>query len=100
MRRVIDDGSDPTKPMDIDFMIACPDIQAAENIAPLADSQGYMVKISVDAEHGSVTCYCMRNMLLDYDALIATQAQLDAIAKLHHSHIDGWGTFGNALNIK
>jgi regulator of RNase E activity RraB len=100
MRNVLSHGSDPSRPMDIDFMIACPDVAAAERIAPLASSRGFTTKISVDEEDDSVTCYCMRHMLLDYDALISTQAELDALAKPHEGYIDGWGTFGNASEAK
>ena len=86
--------------MNIDFMIACPDVAAAERIAPLAASRGYTTKISVDEDDHSVTCYCMRFMLLDYDALISAQAELDAVAQPHEGYIDGWGTFGNAPEDK
>jgi len=96
MRRVLSDGSDPSKPMDVDFMIACPSIASAENIAPQAESRGYKPSISVDEETSSVTCYCMKSMLLDYDLLISAQAELDALARPHEGYIDGWGTFGNA----
>jgi regulator of RNase E activity RraB len=95
MRRVIEDGSDPGKPMNVDFMIACPDVASAENIAPLAEAAGYSVSISVDEEDDSITCYCMRTMLLDYDALISCQDELDTIGRQHGGWIDGWGTFGN-----
>ena len=95
MRRVIEDGSDLEKPMNIDFMIACPDVPSAERIAPLAAAAGYAVSISVDEEDESVTCYCARMMLLDYDALMASQGELDAIGQQYGGFIDGWGTFGN-----
>ena len=95
MRRVLNDGSDPSKPMDIDFMIACPSIESAEVIAPQAEAKGYKPSISVDEGSGSVTCYCMKSMLLDYDLLISAQAELDALARPHEGYIDGWGTFGN-----
>jgi len=81
--------------MDIDFMIACPDVQAAERIAPIVSKKGYTVQICVDKDPPSVTCYCMKHMLLEYHALIASQNELDEIAKPHGSFIDGWGTFGN-----
>ena len=74
MRRVLSHGSDPTQPMDIDFMIACPDVSVAEKIELLAVARGYTTNICVDKEDDSVTCYCMKHMLLNYDALVATQA--------------------------
>lgn len=99
MRRVLSEGSDLTQPMNIDFMIACPDVPSAERIAPLASELGYTAQISVDEEDNSVTCYCMRRMLLDYDALIAAQNELDAIAQSHGGYADGWGTFGNISSL-
>jgi len=97
IRRVLSRGSDPTRPMDIDFMIACPDAATAEQIAPLASSRGYTTQITVD---DSVTCYCKKHMLLDYASLIAAQSDLDAIAQPLGGFIDGWGTFGNAIKDK
>ena len=46
MRRVLSHGADSTRPMDIDFMIAFPDVAAAERIAPLASSFGYTTNLS------------------------------------------------------
>jgi len=45
MRRVLEHGSDPASPMDIDFMIACPDVASADKIAPLAAASGYSVRL-------------------------------------------------------
>jgi regulator of RNase E activity RraB len=95
MRRVIEDGSDLNKPMDIDFMISCPSISAAEKIEAQVIQQGYKVQISQDSDDNSITCYCMKIMLLEYEKLIKIQEELDGIAKLHGGYIDGWGTFGN-----
>jgi len=95
MRRVLDDGSDSSLPMDIDFMISCPTVEAAKAIAPLVDSSGYTAKISQDKESGDITCCCMKSMLLDYDLLIKAQSDLDQLARPHGGYIDGWGTFGN-----
>jgi hypothetical protein len=50
IRRVLARGSDPTKPMSIDFTIACPDAAAAGNIAPIVSPLGYLAKIEVDEE--------------------------------------------------
>ena len=35
-------------------------------------------------------------MLAEYDAIIAVQAELNAIARTLGAYADGWGTFGNA----
>lgn len=81
--------------MSVDFMVACPDLEAAETIGTLAEEKGYEIAISVDEEDDQVTCYCTKSMLLDHAALIAAQAELDELATPHGGHSDGWGTFGN-----
>lgn len=95
MRRVLASGSDPTLPMKVDFMIACPDVIAAGRIAELVDEMGYATAIKVYDEDRSVTCYCTKDMMLLYEDLISSQEDLDAVARQHDGFIDGWGTFGN-----
>jgi regulator of RNase E activity RraB len=95
MRRVLRSGSDPSKPIDIDFMVACLSVAAAEKIAPVASALGYSVSISMDKEDHSITCNCSKNMLLDYDLLIQSQEELYRAAKVYDGYVDGWGTFGN-----
>lgn len=100
MRRVLNSGSDPSKSMDIDFMIACPSIESAELIAQEVEVKGYKPSISVDKNTEAITCYCMKSMLLDYDLLSSAQTELDVLARSYEGYIDGWGTFGNAPNPK
>jgi hypothetical protein len=35
-------------------------------------------------------------MLLDYDSVIAAQAELDRVSGPFGGYSDGWGTFGNS----
>ena len=96
IQRVIANGSDQSKPMDIDFMIACDTVADAKKIIGPVESLGYSTSITEDPDDEAVTCYCSRNMMLDYAEIVLAQRELDRIAGEHNSFIDGWGTFGNA----
>ncbi|RYD35817.1 MAG: ribonuclease E inhibitor RraB [Verrucomicrobiaceae bacterium] len=95
MRRVLSHGSNVYRPMNIDFMVACSNVPTAEEVMSIARSRGYSTKISVDPEDETVTCYCTKRMLLDYEALVSAQSELDVIAEAFGGYCDGWGTFGN-----
>ena len=41
------------------------------------------------------TCTCRKTMLLQYEAVMAAQEELDRIARPMGGYADGWGTFGN-----
>ena len=86
-------------------VVAAATEETAEQIASAADKLGYETEIDFDdgedAEEDEEitepwTCTCRREMLLQYDAVIAAQKQLDDIARPLGGYSDGWGTFGNA----
>ena len=95
LRRVAQDGSDMSKPMRIDFAVLAPDTAAAEAIANAAANLGFEARIDRDSESGRCTCYCSREMLATYDAIVEAQRELDTISKPAGGHSDGWGTYGN-----
>lgn len=96
LRRLLRDGSDLSKPMEIDFCILTPDEETGRKIAALAAPLGYQVKVSDNEFNDGWTCYCTRTLVPDYDTIIEIQATLDAIARPFGGKIDGWGSFGNA----
>ncbi len=99
LRRLVATGSDMSKPMDIDFQIAAPDEATVKRAADGASKLGYRTRIYFYDKQGVCdpwTCNCTRTMLAEYDAIIAVQAELDAMARPLGGHADGWGTFGNA----
>lgn len=101
LRRVVADGSDMTKPMEIDFVVAVPSREAGDQVAQHARRLGFRVDLVADAHEEepdatSWSCYCTKSMVPDYDALLAVQRELDGIAKPWGGWSDGWGTFGNA----
>lgn len=106
LRMIAEDGNDMTQPMDVEFHVAAATEEDAETIADAAEKLGY--ETFVDYDDGSDdeeeleeevtepwTCTCRKNMLLEYDAIMSAQAELDAIARPLGGYADGWGTFGN-----
>ena len=105
LQMIADDGNDMSKPMIVDYHVAAATEDTAEKIASAAEKLGYEVAIDFDdgedAEEDEEitepwTCTCRRQMLLQYDAVVAAQKQLDEIARPLGGYSDGWGTFGNA----
>ena len=105
IRFIAEDGNDLSKPMEVDFHVAAPTEDTAEKIADEAEKLGYAVWVEFD--DGSEeeleepvtepwTCTCQKKMLLEYDAVIQAQKELDDLAKPHGGYSDGWGTMGNA----
>ena len=95
LRRVVANGSDMSKPMDIDFQIAVPDEATAKRVADEASKLRYRIRV-YESTCCPWTCECTNTMLAEYDAIIAVQAELDAMARPLGGYADGWGAFGNA----
>jgi len=95
IRRVENDGSDMSLPMDIDLSVDVPDEPTAVAVANAASDAGYRASVVFDDEDSSWSVYCTTRMLLTYDGIIAEQAALEAICKPLGGTCDGWGTFGN-----
>jgi regulator of RNase E activity RraB len=95
LRRLIADGSDLSKEMEIDFAMAVPDREAGEAFAVVARQIGFVTDVYLDSD-GKWTCYCTRIMIPSYDAMIDTQETLADIGRPFDAVPDGWGSFGNA----
>ena len=106
LRMIAEDGNDMTQPMEVDFHVATATEEQAEQIADAAEKLGFEVFVDFDDGEDDEdvedeitepwTCTCRKTMLLQYDAIMAVQAQLDEIARPLGGYADGWGTFGNA----
>lgn len=103
LQQIATDGSDMSKPMDIDFHVAAPSEATARQVADQAARLGYDAAIFFDDEEPGLeedlppwTCECTRTMVPGYDAIVAAQEELDAIARPLGAYVDGWGSFGNA----
>ena len=99
IRRVIEDGSDLTHPMVVEFQIDCPDLASAESIAARIPHE-FTTQVYRDPDDDSVTCECSREMLLVYSELVSIQRQLTEIATPFGGRCEAWGTFGNRENAE
>jgi regulator of RNase E activity RraB len=95
LQRVADHGSDMSAPMSIDFCVAVATESAAKSVAELAILKGYKTDIVKDHNGPDWTCYCIKEMVPTYNAIIAAQKELDELSKPYGGHSDGWGTLGN-----
>ena len=96
LRRLADDGSDLSKPMAMDFFVAVPSQEAGAAVARGAKERGFEASVEQDSETGHWTCYCTITLVPEYAAVVAIEGELDALARQHRGHADGFGSFGNA----
>jgi len=108
LRRHHEIGSDLSRPMTIDFTVDVPTDEAGRAVAQAAAGVGYRVEVVYDAgeeagddeqeDTGSWTCYCTRDMIASYEAVVAAQEELDRLSAPYGGSCDGWGSFGNAAS--
>jgi len=99
LRNIVNDGSDMSKPMFINFQVAVPSETAAKALSEVAYKLGYRVSV-YDSEGCSLpwTCECSTRMLATYEGVLAVQAELADLSQNFGGFPDGWGTFGNGPN--
>ncbi|WP_425616273.1 ribonuclease E inhibitor RraB [Anatilimnocola sp. NA78] len=99
LRRVVADGNDLSQPMQVDFPVVFDSLEATPEFVEAARSRGYDVEIGElddEADEGEkIDVFCVKTMLLTYDAVIACQNELNELSKPYGGFCDGWGTFGN-----
>mgnify|MGYP002623331440 CR=1 FL=1 len=106
LQSLADAGNDMEKPMDIDFQIAAHSEEVAVQVAEQAAERGYEVAIYFDEGEDDAdddplppyTCECTKTMVPTYEAVMAAQRELAALAEPLGAMVDGWGTFGNAVD--
>lgn len=101
LRVVAENGADLSRPMPVDFMVAAASEGAAESISRAVRPLGYDTEVVRDTDddghdEDTWTVYCSSTMLLDYESVIAVQAELDRVSAPYGGFSDGWGTFGNS----
>ena len=96
LARIEQDGSDLSKPMDIDFFVAVDSPEHGHAIAKQAQALGFNCSVELDEPSGDWTCYCSINVVPDYTTIVKIEEQLDSLAKPYNGYIDGFGTFGNS----
>jgi hypothetical protein len=96
LRLLVANGADLSKPIEIDFQVAMPDEQSAQEFAEIVQKLGYRAEV-YDSPECSLpwTCECTLTMLATYDRIVAVQAKLAELAKPLGGYPDGWGSFGN-----
>jgi hypothetical protein len=99
LRRLLDTGSDLTKPMTMDFFVLLPSEEAARTVARRADALGFATSVYETAGMEGWTCSCTKTIVPSYDVVVDIEQQLDAIGREHGGHADGFGSFGNAGGI-
>lgn len=101
LRKVIQCGSDLSKPMLIDFQVAVPDESSAIAFSKIAQRLGYQVR-SYESEGCKLpwTSECSTRTLATYANVIAIQIELAEISFPFGGLLDGWGTFGNRMPEK
>jgi hypothetical protein len=95
LRRLAEAGNDMSRPMTIEFYVAVPDQRAGFAVAESAAAAGYRTSVEEDEEDREWTCYCSREMIPTYGAVIAAQQELGRLSSPQGGYSDGWGSFGN-----
>ncbi|WP_415396409.1 ribonuclease E inhibitor RraB [Sulfurimonas sp. CS5] len=79
----------------MDFFIDVPDKNIGNVIAQEVKELSFQTSVEYDEEDNSWTCYCSKNIFLDFNTIMNIEDSLDEIAKKHGGYSDGFGTFGN-----
>src|SRR5687767_10297855 len=83
-------------PRDIDFYCYASSLEIANQIAICLDAMGFKSRIFQDDEADRtderISVYSTKWMIPDYELLIRTQAELNAVLLPFGTHCDGWGT--------
>jgi regulator of RNase E activity RraB len=98
LRRVVDNGSDMSKPMYVDFQILVRREESAHSLADAARKLGYHTSVYDSDGKPPWTCQCSTRMLATYEGVIAIQNELADLSEPFGGKCDGWGTFGNGPN--
>lgn len=81
MRRYVAEGSDLSRPMEIDFFVAIPNREAGEGVAAHTMELGFATSVEQDEATLEWTCYCTKTIVPSYAAVRTIGQQLDKIAR-------------------
>ncbi|QTL36562.1 ribonuclease E inhibitor RraB [Pseudoalteromonas viridis] len=96
LKAYVKDGSDLSKPMNMDFFIAVPNKVKGDAIAQKVTKLGFQTSVEFDDEAQEWTCYCNKTIVPSYSNVVAIEKQLDEVSKPYGGYSDGFGSFGNA----
>ena len=96
LRHLQDDGSDLSKPMEIDFHVVVPNQESGQSVLEVVRNIGFRVELVYDEEDAGWTCWCTKTMVPIYEDIVAVQLTLDNLSQPHGGYFDGWSSYGNA----
>lgn len=96
LRRLVEDGSDLHRPMQMDFFVAVPNEAVGHAVASRVAPFGFLTSVERDQDTGKWTCYCTKTIVPQYSTVVNIEKQLDRIAGELGGYADGFGSFGNA----
>lgn len=100
LRSLISTGSDLSQEMDIDFAVKVPNQETGVAFARVIEPLGFRTSVSKYEATNEWTCNCSRIMIPSYDAIIQIQKMLEEAGRPYKCTPDGWGTFGNSLQMR
>lgn len=92
LSRVEADGSDMSRPMEIDFFVAVPSSQAGQIVASRAAELGFSATLECDRETNAWTCYCSMTLVPEVNTVSSLEKRLDELAREVGGHADGFGS--------
>ncbi len=95
LNEFIKNGSDLTKPMEIDFFVAVPSEKTGDEVAIRVKPLGFRVSVEQDTKSGDWTCYCTKTLIPEYTEVIKIEKLLTNIAEPFGGYSDGFGSYGN-----
>ena len=96
LRRMVNSGSDLTKPMEMDFFVIVPSEAAGDQVARRAQKLGFATKVEPYNDDGEWTCYCTKTIVPRYGKVVKIERALDAMARPFGGSVEGFGSYGNA----
>lgn len=95
LKRMENDGSDLSMPMEFDFCIGLPSETAGTKMTKQIESLGFDVNVEKDDKTQEWTCYCTKTIIPTYDEVSGIEKQLSLVAKPYGGYSDGFGSYGN-----
>lgn len=94
--RLVADGSDLARPMQVDFTALIEDDVDLPALRAAVEGLGYSVEFHRDEDDDGLDCVCTRTMLVSEASVGACERELGQVLARFGAELDGWGSFGNA----
>ena len=86
-----ENGSDVTKPHEIDFFFDFSTFDEAAPVAQAIDKDGFVVKV-FENDDGSYTIEAKKTLIPDVSVMQELTRKFDSLTEKHGGNYDGWGT--------